>query len=66
MYIVGCVYEAVDIKHQRLVGACLFSGDAGENAVELGMGVELWVLCHRQAADVRNCGEADGAWDFGL
>ena len=42
--------EAVRIEHQRLVGAGLDRLDAGGDAVELGVRVELRVLHVRIAA----------------
>ncbi len=52
------------VEHQRLVRPGLFGGDAGEDAVQLGMAVQLRVLRHRQAAHVRDGGEADRARQF--
>ncbi len=42
------------IEHQRLVRAGLFGGDAGEDAVELGVRVQLGILGHRQPAQMRD------------
>ena len=42
--------EALGIQHQSLVGAGLVGLNAGQDAVQFGMAVELWVLDVRRAA----------------
>ena len=42
--------EAAIVEHQRFVGARLHRLDAGEDAIELGMRIELLVLLGRAGA----------------
>ena len=55
--------EAVRIEHQRLVGAGLRRLDAGGDAVELGMRIELRVLHRRIAAADVDGEQLDAALD---
>ena len=49
------------IQHQRLIRAGLFGGNAGEDAVQLGVRVQLRVLRHGQAAHMGNSRQLDRA-----
>jgi len=44
----------LDVEHQRLVGARLLGLQAGDDAVELRVGVVFPVLRHRQPAHLRD------------
>ena len=45
------------VEHQALVGAGLLGLNRGQHAVQLGMGVQLGVLAHRQAAHLGDGGQ---------
>ena len=65
---IGGVHKAIDVEHQRLIRTGFLRRDAGKNAVKLGVGVQLGVLRHRQAANVRHGRQPDWTRDrrFGM
>ena len=57
------IHKAIHIQRQSLVRASLFGRNAGQHAVQFGMGNQLWTLAHRKATDMRHGGQMDRAWE---
>ena len=56
---IGRVHKSMRVQHQRLVRARRLGLQAGDDAVQLGMRVQLGVLAVRQPAHLRHAGQPD-------